>query len=164
MAIVTVAVITKLQRERSLRANKLALLSSRVRQNTKRQSGAPSNANQSKVGNEAEARVRFQELQHAYAVLSDPHERRWYDDHRDEILNPERYADGGDSGDEGGRGRTVNLTKFFRCLNGEHQGTCRRLGQHCMLSTIYYIVCRIARDGFMLGFKHDFMCRSSLSY
>lgn len=65
-----------------------------------------------KVGNEAEAQVRFQELQHAYAVLSDAHERRWYDDHRDEILNPSRYGDG-DSDDEG-RGRTVNLNHFFR--------------------------------------------------
>lgn len=69
-----------------------------------------------KVGNEAEAHVRFQELQHAYAVLSDPQERRWYDDHRDEILHPERYGGGdGDSDDEGGRGMTVNLTKYFRC-------------------------------------------------
>lgn len=66
-----------------------------------------------KVGNEAEAQVRFQELQHAYAVLSDIHERRWYDDHRDEILNPARYGDG-DSDDEWGGGRAVNLTKYFR--------------------------------------------------
>lgn len=67
------------------------------------------------MGNAAEAHVRFQELQHAYAVLSDPQERRWYDDHRDEILHPERYARGGDDSDEdAGRGRTVNLTKYFR--------------------------------------------------
>lgn len=72
-----------------------------------------------KVGNEAEARVRFQELQHAYAVLSDPIERRWYDDHRDEILHPERYAAGGDGDSEGeGRGKTVNLTPYFRCVGG----------------------------------------------
>ena len=69
----------------------------------------------SQVGNEAEAQVRFQELQHSYAVLSDAHERKWYDDHRDEILNPARYGDGGDDSDgEGGGGRTVNLTKYFR--------------------------------------------------
>lgn len=65
------------------------------------------------VGNEAEAQTRFQELQHAYAVLSDAHERKWYDDHRDEILNPARYGGDGDS-DDGAGGRTVNVTPFFR--------------------------------------------------
>ncbi|CAM9198886.1 unnamed protein product, partial [Ectocarpus sp. 8 AP-2014] len=64
------------------------------------------------VGNEAEAQVRFQELQHAYAVLSNAHERKWYDDHRDEILNPARYEGDGDS-DDGAGGRTVNVTPFF---------------------------------------------------
>lgn len=64
------------------------------------------------MGNEAEAQIRFQELQHAYAVLSDAHERKWYDDHRDEILNPSRYGDG--DSDDGGGGRTVNLTPYFR--------------------------------------------------
>jgi DnaJ family protein A protein 5 len=28
----------------------------------------------------------FQECQGAYSVLSDPHERQWYDDHREQIL------------------------------------------------------------------------------
>lgn len=28
----------------------------------------------------------FKQIQTAYAILSDHHERRWYDDHRDEIL------------------------------------------------------------------------------
>lgn len=69
----------------------------------------------SQVGNEAEAHVRFQELQHSYAVLSDAHERKWYDEHRDEILNPARYGDDSANSDgEGGGGRTVNLTKYFR--------------------------------------------------
>lgn len=58
--------------------------------------------------------MRFQELQHAYAVLSNAHERKWYDDHRDEILNPARYEGDGDS-DDGAGGRTVNVTPFFRC-------------------------------------------------
>lgn len=67
-----------------------------------------------KVGNEGEAQVRFQELQHAYAVLSDAYERKWYDDHRDEILNPRSGGTGDDSDDEEGRGRTVNLNTYFR--------------------------------------------------
>ena len=29
----------------------------------------------------------FQAVQEAYRTLSDPHERQWYDDHRDQILS-----------------------------------------------------------------------------
>ena len=36
--------------------------------------------------NVEEATERFKEIQNAYAVLSDPHERSWYDAHRDSIL------------------------------------------------------------------------------
>jgi DnaJ family protein A protein 5 len=60
-----------------------------------------------------EATAVFQELQSAYAVLSDPHERTWYDDHRESIL---RGAGEGDD-DEG---QTVNLWPFFQssCFKG----------------------------------------------
>ncbi|XP_023530698.1 DNAJ protein JJJ1 homolog [Cucurbita pepo subsp. pepo] len=34
----------------------------------------------------ADATAQFQELQHAYEVLSDPKERAWYDSHRSQIL------------------------------------------------------------------------------
>ena len=37
-------------------------------------------------GNEAEAEERFKEVTSAYNVLSDAHERKWYDDHRESIL------------------------------------------------------------------------------
>ncbi|RLN48696.1 hypothetical protein BBJ28_00024929, partial [Nothophytophthora sp. Chile5] len=33
-----------------------------------------------------EATLQFQALQNAYEVLSDPHEKKWYDDHREQIL------------------------------------------------------------------------------
>lgn len=59
-------------------------------------------------------------------MLSDPHERKWYDDHREEILNPRSYGDG-DSDDEEGRGRTVNLTSFFRCVHQPNPLTHRTL-------------------------------------
>ena len=32
------------------------------------------------------ATERFKEVRHAYSILSDANERKWYDDHRDEIL------------------------------------------------------------------------------
>lgn len=35
---------------------------------------------------QADATAQFQELQHAYEVLSDPKERAWYDSHRSQIL------------------------------------------------------------------------------
>ncbi|XP_063695606.1 dnaJ homolog subfamily C member 21 [Culicoides brevitarsis] len=38
------------------------------------------------INNEAEAKEQFQLVQQAYEVLSDPQERAWYDNHRDEIL------------------------------------------------------------------------------
>ncbi|RKP26584.1 hypothetical protein SYNPS1DRAFT_10135, partial [Syncephalis pseudoplumigaleata] len=47
-----------------------------------------------------EATRIFALIQHAYEVLSDPHERAWYDGHRDEILREDSdYA--GDAGDRG---------------------------------------------------------------
>ena len=46
------------------------------------------------VGSGAE---RFKEIQAAYAVLGDPHERRWYDSHREAIL---RGGDGTRNDDE----------------------------------------------------------------
>eukprot|EP00761_Pharyngomonas_kirbyi_P014049 gb/GECH01014079.1/.p1 GENE.gb/GECH01014079.1/~~gb/GECH01014079.1/.p1 ORF type:complete len:306 (+),score=104.55 gb/GECH01014079.1/:1-918(+) len=40
--------------------------------------------------NVEEATERFREVQTAYSVLIDPHERRWYDDHRSHILAERR--------------------------------------------------------------------------
>lgn len=56
----------------------------------------------------AEATARFQELQSAYEVLGDPHERKWYDDHREQIL---RGGDGDGDGDD-----ELDLFRFFRCV------------------------------------------------
>jgi DnaJ family protein A protein 5 len=39
-----------------------------------------------KNGNTPEATAYFQEIQHAYTVLSDRNERAWYDSHREQIL------------------------------------------------------------------------------
>ncbi len=51
------------------------------------------------------ATERFKEIQSAYAVLSDKHERSWYDQHRDAILRGgsgvagDADADGSESAD-----------------------------------------------------------------
>ncbi|KAL6042526.1 DnaJ subfamily C member 21 [Balamuthia mandrillaris] len=64
------------------------------------------------------AHERFQELQQAYDVLSDPHERAWYDDHREAILR------GGDGTAEDGAEHGINLWPFFNnsCFSGYNDG------------------------------------------
>lgn len=57
------------------------------------------------TGND-EATAIFQEIQHAYAVLSDGNERKWYDDHREDILR-------GGAGEGEESERKVNLYPFF---------------------------------------------------
>ena len=58
-----------------------------------------------------EATERFKEIQAAYAVLGDPHERRWYDSHREAILRAgHEHAAGG----EGSRPEDeINLMPYF---------------------------------------------------
>ncbi|KAJ0408111.1 hypothetical protein P43SY_002081 [Pythium insidiosum] len=54
-----------------------------------------------------EATERFQEIQNAYEVLSDAHERKWYDEHRDQILRGDDADGAGDSDND------LNLFKYF---------------------------------------------------
>jgi len=67
-------------------------------------------------GQEEEAGEKFKEVSAAYDVLSNPQERKWYDDHRDAIL---RGGDGSKSGGRGGEGRDdgegdeVSLWRYF---------------------------------------------------
>lgn len=49
-------------------------------------------------GDVERATRRFAEVQAAYEVLSDPHERAWYDSHRDAILRGDDPASAGDDG------------------------------------------------------------------
>ncbi|KAJ2895548.1 hypothetical protein IWW38_002276, partial [Coemansia aciculifera] len=46
-------------------------------------------------GNTEEATRIFAEIKEAYETLSDPQERAWYDNHREQILRGEDYAAGG---------------------------------------------------------------------
>ncbi|GET89328.1 hypothetical protein, conserved [Leishmania tarentolae] len=66
-------------------------------------------------GNQEEAAVRFKEVQNAYSVLSDAHERAWYDSHREVIL---RGGDGTGDPDE------LNLYEYFTasCFDGFDDG------------------------------------------
>ncbi|GIM08082.1 hypothetical protein Vretimale_12093, partial [Volvox reticuliferus] len=75
-----------------------------------------------------EAAERFKEIQNAYEILSDKHERAWYDDHRDQILRSgERHQAGGGGGFEGGTGKPAEdeeLFSFFTssCYSGYGDG------------------------------------------
>ena len=70
-------------------------------------------------GKEAEAEERFKEVTSAYNVLSDSHERKWYDDHRESILR------GTDGTRDAGKKRSdfednLDLWQFFNtsCYDG----------------------------------------------
>ncbi|CAN0003607.1 unnamed protein product [Phaeothamnion confervicola] len=64
------------------------------------------------VGNEEAAKIAFQEITHAYTVLSDKNERQWYDDHRTEILCGDKGGGGG--GGEEEASRVPDLWTYFR--------------------------------------------------
>jgi len=63
-----------------------------------------------------EAKQMFQAIRNAYAVLSDPQERAWYDSHKDSIL---RGGDG-TTEDEDEEDETEELWHYFNsaCYDG----------------------------------------------
>ncbi|CAG9461507.1 unnamed protein product [Pedinophyceae sp. YPF-701] len=69
-----------------------------------------------------EAHELFQEVVNAYEVLSDKHERAWYDSHRDQILGSGSRHQAGDTGFESNvrPDDEVDLYKYFSstCYNG----------------------------------------------
>ena len=73
-----------------------------------------------------EAADRFKEIQNAYEVLSDKHERAWYDSHRDAILRSgSAYQAGGDGGGSGqAPDSEFDLYSFFSaaCYRGYGDG------------------------------------------
>jgi DnaJ family protein A protein 5 len=70
------------------------------------------------IGQEEDATIRFKEVGAAYAVLSDPHEKKWYDDHRDSILRGSNGRRGNKDDDD--VGDCVDLWAFFSssCYDG----------------------------------------------
>ena len=86
----------------------------------------PADKNQHRL---EEADTVFKEIQNAYEVLSDKHERGWYDSHRDQILRSgERHQAGGGGGGGFTPGQKpddeVDLFKFFSssCYSGFGDG------------------------------------------
>lgn len=63
------------------------------------------------------AEEAFKELQHAYDVLSNPHERSWYDGHRDQILRGDDDGTGDGTGGSRkghmGRATDINLASYL---------------------------------------------------
>lgn len=62
---------------------------------------------------ESEATAQFQELVHAYEVLSDPKERAWYDSHRSQILFADHASAGGSKSRGMPGGSVPDLFAFF---------------------------------------------------
>ncbi|KAF8097596.1 hypothetical protein N665_0285s0027 [Sinapis alba] len=62
---------------------------------------------------EADATAQFQELVHAYEVLSDPKERAWYDSHRSQILFADQGSAGGSKSGGMPGGAVPDLFAFF---------------------------------------------------
>ncbi|XP_010537389.1 PREDICTED: DNAJ protein JJJ1 homolog [Tarenaya hassleriana] len=85
---------------------------------------------------EAEATAQFQELVHAYEVLSDPKERAWYDSHRSQIL----FSDHG-SKSGGIPGNVPDLFAFFS--NAVYSGySDTGKGFYRVYSDLFDSVCR----------------------
>ena len=59
------------------------------------------------------ATERFKEIQSAYAVLSDKHERSWYDQHRESILRGGRGVGGGGGDDSDEEEGGIDLWPLF---------------------------------------------------
>ncbi|KAL6762070.1 DnaJ domain-containing protein [Haematococcus lacustris] len=75
-----------------------------------------------------EAAEAFKEVQNAYEVLSDKHERAWYDSHRERILKSgERHQAGASTGDQAAPCRPADEEDLFQyftttCFAGYHDG------------------------------------------
>ena len=81
-----------------------------------------------------EAAERFKEIQNAYEVLSDRHERAWYDSHRAAILRSGTSYQAGAEGFAAGEApdSEVDLFPYFSssCFSGYGEGpTARRAGR-----------------------------------
>lgn len=84
-----------------------------------------------------EARIRFLEVQEAYETLSDPHERAWYDGHKDQILNSESGDGDVISGCDPSAVR-INIYRWFRkdCYQGFSEAVDGKEGAKCFY-TVY---------------------------
>lgn len=75
-------------------------------------------------GSESAANERFKAIQHAYEVLSDTHERAWYDNHRSAILRGKDPAQYGDDDEACGEPTLVDILSYFSgaCFAGFDDG------------------------------------------
>eukprot|EP00210_Caulerpa_lentillifera_P000372 g365.t1 len=71
-----------------------------------------------------EAEDRFKEISNAFEVLSDVHERAWYDSHRESILNSDTLHQTGGVSSGPGSGNLPDLYPYFTssCFSGHHSG------------------------------------------
>jgi DnaJ homolog subfamily A member 5 len=62
---------------------------------------------------ELEASERFKAVQHAYEVLLDPHERAWYDSHRESFIAGRSTEQGADGDASASQASTLDLFSYF---------------------------------------------------
>eukprot|EP01084_Bolivina_argentea_P249977 418643_1 len=65
------------------------------------------------INNINEATQRFKEINEAYEILSDKHERAWYDAHRDEILRGIDINNNNNNNDNNNDDPYINLMAYF---------------------------------------------------
>ncbi|KAG1670447.1 hypothetical protein FOA52_010183 [Chlamydomonas sp. UWO 241] len=96
-----------------------------------------------------EAAEKFKELQNAYEILSDKHERAWYDSHRDQILKSgERHQAGGGSYEPGQQPHDEDdLFPFFSnsCFSGYGDGP---KGFYGVYASLFEKLARAEMDAF----------------
>ncbi|CAH0493111.1 unnamed protein product [Peronospora farinosa] len=97
----------------------------------------PDKHHQNGVSNE-EATEMFQTIQNAYEVLSDPHEKKWYDEHREQILRSED-ENNDENEDE------CNLFRYFSASVYSGFGTDEK-SFYCVYGELFTKIDRLDKD------------------
>ena len=106
------------------------------------------------------AEETFLSIQQAYECLSDPKERKWYDEHREAVLGGVRFdGTGGDDGSgkngDGGSSFIFDVTPYHSsgCYDGFNDDDGDENGKSSKLSSCFYDVYRTVFQNIMEGEK-----------
>ena len=104
---------------RSFLAAKISLTNGRIKKAYRRK--ALEHHPDRNYGNVETATSQFAEIQSAYEILSDPHERAWYDSHRDAILRDDQSAEAGEYENNVRLTSVEDIVRIFRKFGGSTQ-------------------------------------------